>query len=321
MNSLVMETLQKDFIELEKTFHDQLFGIFNYGKANYNIDIKDETEMYVIALYIPSYDDLYYNKKISKDIRLNNHTITLMDIRDLENMIRQQDLCAFELLSTPHYIINKKYQLFFEDMESKKKRMFIDKKRIVSNFEHDYFYYRDVKGDLFMAIRLSMACELYLQGEKFEDCISLKKDYMRQYLMNVENGSIKPNFKEIECNFTEMKDSVELLTLKDIDSATKIMHKILINVLNNLVTEETSIDTFISALTDTENNVFNIILKEINYKEGNISISQLIETYGISRPVFKNVIQKMKDNNIGEINNMGAKGTHIKITNTNFLKD
>ena len=53
--------------------------------------------------------------------------------------------------------------------------------------------------------------------------------------------------------------------------------------------------------------------------EGAVSISHLTNTSGMSRPVFKSVLQKMKDMQIAEINNMGVKGTHIKIIDGVFL--
>ena len=53
--------------------------------------------------------------------------------------------------------------------------------------------------------------------------------------------------------------------------------------------------------------------------EGIVSISKLVEGGDYSRPVFKSVLNKMKDAEIAELTNMGVKGTHIKIIDGVFL--
>ena len=54
--------------------------------------------------------------------------------------------------------------------------------------------------------------------------------------------------------------------------------------------------------------------------QGNISILQLTTSSGISRSVFKNLLQKMKDNLVAEIENQGTKGTYIKIIDGTILQ-
>lgn len=316
----IMKILENDYNELYNQYGEQIFGVFNYGKNNYNININNEKEIYVIAFYIPTIDDLYYNKTKHQDIQINNHLVTLLDIRELEGMIEQQDLCIFELLSISNFIINKKYNILFNEIKNNKYNLFIDKKKIVTNFEHDYFYYKNIKKDILMAVRLSISCELYVQGETFEDCIGFKKEYLRQYLNSISNQQIIPNFLEIEQNFIKMKNIVEDLPTQNIKQIKELIHVIILNIIKTASIEDISNTEFLSLLTKMEQTTFNIILQEIQYNEGNISISQLIDKHNISRPVFKNTIQKMKDNKIAEIENMGAKGTYIKIINSNYLK-
>lgn len=78
---------------------------------------------------------------------------------------------------------------------------------------------------------------------------------------------------------------------------------------------------FINILTDAEKNALDIILDNLNDGyQGNISILQLTTSSGISRSVFKNLLQKMKDNLIVEIENQGTKGTYIKIIDETILQ-
>ena len=79
---------------------------------------------------------------------------------------------------------------------------------------------------------------------------------------------------------------------------------------------------FRQALTDMEKQALSIILDNLDDgHEGNISISQLVADSSISRPVFKNVLQKMKDNLIAEIENKGVKGTYVKIMDGILLSE
>ena len=52
---------------------------------------------------------------------------------------------------------------------------------------------------------------------------------------------------------------------------------------------------------------------------GYVSIAQLTENNNISRPVFKNVLQKMKDSKVAEVTNKGVKGTYIEIIDSSIL--
>lgn len=71
-------------------------------------------------------------------------------------------------------------------------------------------------------------------------------------------------------------------------------------------------EDFFKKITNMEQKALYSIIKDIG-EEGNITISKLVEKNNISRPVYNNLISKMKENNIAEIENQGMKGTYIKI--------
>ena len=54
--------------------------------------------------------------------------------------------------------------------------------------------------------------------------------------------------------------------------------------------------------------------------EGNITISKIVNQTGISRPVFNNLIVKLKEDKVAEITNQGAKGAKIKFTNQDLIR-
>ena len=60
-------------------------------------------------------------------------------------------------------------------------------------------------------------------------------------------------------------------------------------------------------------------MRNLKDGEGIVSISQAVNSSNLSRPVFKSVLNKMKDMEIAELTNMGVKGTHVKIIDGIFL--
>ena len=80
-------------------------------------------------------------------------------------------------------------------------------------------------------------------------------------------------------------------------------------------------EDFREKLTSLEEQALDIILNNLEEgHEGNISISQLVAASNLSRPVFKNVLRKMEDNLIAEVENQGVKGTYVKIIDGILLK-
>lgn len=67
-------------------------------------------------------------------------------------------------------------------------------------------------------------------------------------------------------------------------------------------------------LTETEKIAYQHLLNELGKtKEGNISISQLIDKTSFSRPVYTNLLQKISESGIAEVIKQGVKGTYVKI--------
>lgn len=70
---------------------------------------------------------------------------------------------------------------------------------------------------------------------------------------------------------------------------------------------------FLNSLTPSEQKALQFILKSINYSEGTLVISKLIEQSQISRAVITNLIAKIEKYQIMEIKSRGVKGTTFKL--------
>ena len=99
---------------------------------------------------------------------------------------------------------------------------------------------------------------------------------------------------------------------------TKIISELAIEIIkfrNEEKEQNVNFENFINSLTLTEKTALKIIYKTIG-QEGYISVSQMIEQHNISRPVFTNLFYKIKESQVGQIDNRGVKGTYIS-----FYKD
>ncbi len=78
---------------------------------------------------------------------------------------------------------------------------------------------------------------------------------------------------------------------------------------------------FMDRLTANEEIAFKAICSELsNEGVGNVSIVKLQQKTNLSRPVYSNLFNKMKEAGIATIENQGVKGTHIVLYSLNFLQ-
>ena len=315
---------------LKSTYDEkQCLGLFTYGKVNYGFAEKLD-DIKTVLCYIPSFEELcttIYPLKIKYITDDKNRKIRICDIRLLYELAISQEDTIIEAIFSKYHIINPRYKKTFdkyiftniEDIFNNSKK-FILENSIHKGLSMLNQYQEDSNPEkLFEACRLRIACELYISGASCEDCINLKKDYHINYLWQVLKEDLHPSTEEVKDNLYKLlEESAKFSEENDYKESIKvpIMELMKIALIDMMQTNQ----DFLSILTKTEDQAFNIILNNLNADyEGNISISQLIEHTNISRPVFKNVLQKMKDNLVAEIDNQGVKGTYVKIIDGNIL--
>ena len=258
-------------------------------------------------------------------ITYNNHTIDIKDIRLILKNIIDQEGVSMECFYSKHYIITPKFKtVFIDNIIAKREEIshYNPKKRIEQSISVAFDALKKYMetGDteyLFEACRIRLSLNLYLKGYSYEDCLYLKKDYYRTYLWSIKQGNSMPNIQEVIDDLEDMQKRSELLETHE--ELKELITSVIVEIIKIALIRTIDEEDFLNMLTDTEKNALKIIMSYIENGEGIISISQLVNTYSISRPVFKSVLQKMKDMEIAEINNMGVKGTAIKIIDGVFL--
>lgn len=211
-----------------------IFGVFTYDKVNYGF-AKDEKDVKIYLYYIPSIDDICFQKNINDINNLKIDNITFIDIRKIL-MYYQENKNIFESLFSNYYLINSKYEEIYNK---------------------------------------------YFKKEKITSGKKVGKDWI-------------------------IKDGYFV-------ALTNIRKGILELVENSIVINPIKTNNVEEKFTKTEEKALNVILNELGEKrEGNISISNLIEKSKISRPVFKNTLLKLEKNELAKIDNQGTKGTYVR---------
>lgn len=322
----ITQILRDDYKYLKTIFpQDQIFGIFTYGKVNYGFAEKIE-DVKIKMYYLPSLEEICTSITFKDEIiEYNNHTINIKDIRLILDNILNQEGTTMECFFTNNYIITPKFKtVYMDNIIAKREEIFRcnPKKRIehsVSKAFEDLKAYLE-EGDverLFEACRRRLASSLYLAGEAVEDCIQLKKDYHKTYLLSIKRGQALPNMEEVVKDLEDMREQAQELEVHP--ELENMVTQGIVEIMKIALSKTISADEFLSQLTTPEQNALKIIMQYLENGEGIVSVSKLVEKHEYSRPVFKSVLNKMKDMDIAELTNMGVKGTHIKIIDGVFL--
>lgn len=331
MNSILNEKVQqilKDDYEYLKTLfpQDRILGLFTYGKVNYGF-AEDISDICVKMYYLPDLEELCTSTIfINKIIKYNNHSIKITDIRLILDNILNQEGTTMECFFAENYIITPKFKTVFIDIIiNRREEIFrynpADRINQSVNKAYEALEQYNITKNLdylFEVCRIRLGTSLYLRGEPVENCIKLKKDYHINYLWSIKRGLSLPNIQEVKDDLKEMHEQAK--KLEKHPELENLVKSSLVEIMKIALTRTINEKEFLDMLTNTEKIALKFIMSYIDEKgEGVVSISQLTEKSKISRPVFKSVLNKLKNMEIAELSNMGVKGTQIKIIDGVFL--
>lgn len=303
----------------------KLMGIFAIGKTCYDF-VYSIDDIELMCYYIPSFEELCLNTyKFNYCEKFCD--VKMIDFRYVYNLLLEQDRIAMEATYTDYKIINEPYKQSFEKYVLQNKEILFhynNEARIrnateraislINKYTTTFNQNELSTNDLFEICRIRIACELLLSGTSVENCINLKKDYHINYLTDILDEKIKPNLDELENELYELQERSKAFVT--VESTKDLMQELLFNLYTIGLTKQRD---FSKMLTKTEQDAFNIIKDNLDNGSGYISVSQLTENNAISRPVFKNVLQKMKDSKVAIVENKGVKGTYIQINDSTIL--
>ena len=128
------------------------------------------------------------------------------------------------------------------------------------------------------------------------------------YNKHFEKVTVNPKYSDVFKEYFEDSDNIE-----NIQQGT-------LNLIRERLNTSDNYATFKKSMTVTESDALDTIIEKIG-KEGIVAVAPLSKETGISRLVYTNLLTKMDNTKMATMQNMGGKGTYIKITNQKLIKE
>lgn len=315
---------------------NRVLGIFACGSMNYGFFNPETSDINSKVIIIPSFEDLCLGKEpVSKEIHFGEEHIDIKDIRIYRKMILKQNINFLEIFFTEYSIINPKYKEIFENY-------FLNYRHLLTNLNREQTV-KSISGqaintlkkcngtpkNLYNGYRLYYFLQHYVEDKPYQECLKpVGEEYKKMWDIKYNCSSIYSTPEMINKVALELAKKIQELAEKNIDiespladHSLQILDKGCIALFKKTFSvpiKPNMKKIFFENLTHTETEAYYTILKEIK-AEGTISISKMIQKYGISRPVYSNLINKLKQHNVATVTNMGVKGTYIRITDAELL--
>ena len=312
---------------------DRILGIFLYGSQNYGTN-KPTSDIDSKVIVLPSFEDFCLQPKniYSKELETpKGEHINVKDIRIYRDNILKQNINSVETLFTEFYILNPKYEQLFNEylINNRENISKINRSKAVMSIGHQAIHTLSQKlGDakkFYNAVRLLYFLEDYVNDIPYMDCLQ-QKGVKLNHLMSLRSREGKDTISEEDINslikmFKDLMEKYKNLPSPRANKGLLALDTGVIEILKHsfrdsgIDEEEISKKEFFSKLTNAEERAYYSIINEIG-DEGNVTIAKLVDEHRISRPVYNNLLAKLKEHDVAEVINMGAKGTYIKVIQT-----
>lgn len=203
---LIFQKLQEHYNESLQYFpEEQIVGCFLQGSQNYGLDYEG-SDVDTKLIVVPNFRDICLNKKpvSTTHVRENDEHTDWKDIRLYMETFRKQNLNFLEILFTPFAIINPMYQEEWDRLvEAREFIARMNEYRAVKSMkgialekyhamEHEYPSKVEILAkwgydpkQLHHLLRVEEYLERYINGEKYEDCLSPQDP---EFLIDVKRG-------------------------------------------------------------------------------------------------------------------------------------
>jgi ribosomal protein S25 len=330
MKEKVIKQLNEHMQEVINRGYDEerILGIFLYGSQNYGF-ATEKSDVDSRVIIFPTFEEFCLQKDwVSKTIELENgEHIDIKDIRLFRENLLKQNINFMENLFTEYCIINPRYEELFNTWFINNRERFADmnKARGMSSIAHQLKHtVNQDKTDykkLYNGERLCYFLSKWAAGAPYGECLRPEGD-IAKLMMDIKTGQVdwdeEKKIQKADEYIWQAVLYINLAPMFDIDEeAVKLLDRAPVELIKaNFEEPESgrhiSKEEFFSHLTNLEEQAYNAIIKEIG-AFGTVVVSKLVKDTAISRPVYNNLIEKLKLYKIAEITSMGVKGMNIKI--------
>lgn len=321
--------LEKHLEYAEEHFPRHILGIFAYGSMNYGFWLEGKSDVDSIALVLPSFESIVKNKKpVSGNWNYEGEKITYIDFRVFCTRLKAGVPNMLEILFTPYRILSPEhYARFTAFFDNKREQiakanpfnvLYSAKAQALSYLtQHKHTTMKDI----YNARRLLQFLDDYNINKPYTECLVPHDERVVELLWkmrkaeNVEQSVINNKALELmeRINKVETVRKQELTSneIEGIDEVlTEIMRDSLLTDLG-VDTPQVLLDDILEELTHREKQAIKEIFVRTGMK-GRVSIKKLTEETELSRPVYQNVLSKLRENQIIRTKNRGQCGLEVE---------
>ena len=191
---MIQDSLKAHYEYVCQHYHkQQILGVFLYGSQNYNTDTP-ASDIDTKAIYIPTLEELAFNKPVSKELVLpNDEHCEVKDIREMIKNFKKQNINFLEVLFTKHYIINPKYEQLWNEyfIANREKIARYDVNAAVKSMTHQAIHTLNQDPTnpkkVSNALRLLYFLEGYIRQDDYMSCLCSYNN-RAEILRNIKEG-------------------------------------------------------------------------------------------------------------------------------------
>ena len=324
--------LETNYIGYDK---ERILGVFLYGSQNYNCDI-DNSDIDVRVIILPTFKDFcLQSKRVSTEIICpNEEHIDIKDIRLYREMLLKQNITYVETLFTNYFILNPVYEELFHTyfISAREEIARLNPTQTLSTaYGQALSMLKKINSGtaepkhIANLLRFDYFINKYKEQAPYQECIWLEDEFANA-LRGIKNNTLEVDPALFESAIERIKEGAAAIPHYPQNSAAQdLIDKGTMEILKKSFSElqeesSCSKEDFFNKLSSSEEKAYLSIVKQIG-NEGNITISKLVKENNISRPVYNNLLAKLKENRVADVVNMGVKGTYLKITNSELRLD
>ena len=328
IKEVILERLQKHLEYVEEHFPNHVLGIFAYGSMNYGFWLENKSDVDSIAIILPSFQSIVKNKKpVSGTWEYEGEKITYIDFRIFCSRLKTGIPNMLEILFTPYRILNPTYQARYTTYFDNKREQIAKANpyNVLYSAKAQAIHYVTkpcvTMKDCYNSRRLLQFLDDYNTNKPFMDCLVPKDERVVELLWkmrkanNVDQAII--NAKALELmNRLEKIETIKKQELTEnvvagIDETIEAILKDCLLTDLGVNTPQVMLDDIFEDLTHREKDAIKEIFKRTGMK-GRVSIKKLTEETIFSRPVYQNVLNKLREHQIIKTKNRGQNGLEIE---------
>lgn len=245
----IMDRLREHYEFAQKDITGNIFGIFLQGSQNYiNELFSKDSDVDSRAIYVPRKKEICLGIDISEPglILENGEHIDRFDLRKFLNLIKTPGINNYEALFTEYFIINPKYESFYQKIiELREDLVRVDKKKFLMSImgismkdfktlehrrggeDYDIENFGYSRKRLSNIIRFNKTAKAYIEGKDFSECLKSMDEELIYKIRRTDYYTLKQALKiaeemdqetkEIATNFTVTLSSMDpIIKIEDI---------------------------------------------------------------------------------------------------------